>query len=234
MSWLFLEDAGTQAFSEDRAADRALAADWLGRLHGGAMGLELAGVLDDTGPSYYLEELREARSNIETGLRADVASPTASAELRATLERCEQLESAWSAVTDRCALVPRTLVHGDMIDKNLRIRTNAGVSRVVAFDWETVGWAVPAPDLHFFAFKSPAEEEHELRTYVRAVRSGWPDATYEHVRELMLVGAALRAVMSINWATYTCKLPWIDDLARHVRHHRGTLEQALPALGIGA
>src|SRR5438309_2124780 len=59
----------------------------------------------------------------------------------------DRLHSRWDSICGVCGNAPRTLVHGDLSGKNLRLcKTDAG-PQIVALDWETAGWGLPAADL---------------------------------------------------------------------------------------
>src|SRR5438094_9572348 len=62
----------------------------------------------------------------------------------------DSLELLWGELEEICSLMPRSLVHGDFVDKNLRICDAATGPRLLVFDWEYAGGGVPAADLPQF------------------------------------------------------------------------------------
>src|SRR5213593_1663759 len=69
--WLFLEDAGAYAYSQDSPEHRALAGRWLANLHRVGRLTDLNTQLPDRGPDHYLQLLRSSR----TGLLQRVGNP---------------------------------------------------------------------------------------------------------------------------------------------------------------
>jgi hypothetical protein len=120
--WLFLEDAGEERYSPECADQRALAGRWLGVLHTSAAHLGAAIQLPDRGLGCYLGHLRSARETV----RRNVTNPALATEDRALLESvvssCDVLESRWDDVQKFCDGMPRTIVHGDCVAKNVRVR----------------------------------------------------------------------------------------------------------------
>src|SRR6266699_416784 len=56
--WLFIEDAGEDKYSYRSEQHRALAGQWLGRVHAAASRLGAPACLPERGPAWYLRELR--------------------------------------------------------------------------------------------------------------------------------------------------------------------------------
>ncbi len=122
--WLFLEDAGEERYSPECADQRALAGRWLGTLHTSAAHVGATVRLPDRGPGYYLEHLRSARDTV----RRNGTNPELATEDREVLARvlssCDLLEARWGEVQRSCEDMPRTLVHGDCVVKNVRVRSS--------------------------------------------------------------------------------------------------------------
>src|SRR5262245_54004229 len=133
--WLFLEDAGEEKYSPFIAEHRRLAARWLGLLHTSAARLAPAARPPDQGPSYYLERLRSAHER----MRGGVVNPAVTVEERAVLLGAlgllELLEFRWCEVERSCEAMPRTVVHGDFTEKNIRLRTGEAGTLCLPFDW---------------------------------------------------------------------------------------------------
>jgi hypothetical protein len=143
LAWLFIEDAGDVLFS--LAQHETLVGRWLGALHGGAAALDPAPSLPERGPGHYLEHLDAVRTKI----LGNFDNPALRADDRGMLQRlvsaCELIESNWSGVEKICDGLPRTLVHGDLGRKNLRLRHDEAGTAIVAFDWECSGWVSRLP-----------------------------------------------------------------------------------------
>jgi ATP-binding cassette subfamily B protein len=191
-AWLFIEDAGDNPCSI--AQYGPFAARWLGTLHGAAAELDVAPSLPERGPDHYLEHLRAARTTILDNFHNPALRTDDRGTLRALVSGCELIESSWSGVEAICDTLPRTLVHGDLVDRNLRLTRGA----IVAFDWELSGWGVPAADVYEFAVDATREDlscyRSTISEYVRGV-----DA--DELQALLLVGKGFRLLASVDWAS---------------------------------
>jgi Phosphotransferase enzyme family len=195
--WLFLDNAGPHEYTWERGENRALAGDWLGRLQS-IPGLgDLQALLPDRSPAHYFNLLRQARST----LLAHVGNPVLSAEESALLgtiaEACDLIESHWDEVDRFCEGVPRTLVHGDLVTKNLRIHLGTSGPALLVFDWEMAGWGVPATDLAQVDFCA----RPDLDAYRSALRQDLPQLDVRDIRRLTDYGGVLRMVNQIYWET---------------------------------
>jgi ATP-binding cassette subfamily B protein len=195
-AWLFIEDAGDAPCS--LAEHGTLAARWLGVLHGGAAALDLASSLPERGPGHYLERLRAARTTIldnfdNPALRADDRGT-----LRALVSSCDLIESRWSGVESMCDGLPQTLVHGDLVERNLRLRRHDDSPAIVAFDWEWSGWGVPAADVYLLALGGTSKT---LLSYRSTMSEHTRPLDEDQIRLLSLVGDGFWLLASVDWAS---------------------------------
>ena len=199
--WLFLEDAGDRAYSPHDREHRLAAARWLAALHTATTGLADAIPLPDRGPRRTLEGLRDTADTIRRQLAERPPHDACRATLEAALSRCEAVEAHWGRVEAACDSVPRTLVHGDMVTKNIRVRSDAGGLTVLPFDWEHAGWGSPLGDLaqgppdstRFAANPDPA-------TWCARVREHWPGLPADAPECFAHVGTLLRLLRAMGWA----------------------------------
>jgi ATP-binding cassette subfamily B protein len=196
LSWLFIEDAGDDPCSLGRHG--SLAARWLGTLHGAAAKLDIAPSLPDRGPGHYLEHLRSSRTRIVDSVGNPALRGADRDMLREILSAYELIESSWSGVEAICADLPRTLVHGDLGAKNLRLRRDDAGRSIVAFDWECSGFGVPAADVYQLAVDTTRKDlscyRSTLSEYVRTIDD-------DALRALQLVGNGFRLLACVNWAS---------------------------------
>jgi hypothetical protein len=204
--WIFFEDAGDECFqpSDD---DRTLVARWLAALHDWRWRSSDADALPDRGPAGYLEHLRSTRRTMAAFIgeaRLAGASRTALTDL---LRQLDALERAWSDVESRCAVAPRTLVHGDLADKNARIRQQSPLRDLVVFDWEMAGIGVPCVDLAQGTFGSLSPDLDVYRRYAR----NWPSvAAFEDLERLAAVGKVFRLLAALDWEARSLPHAWCD------------------------
>lgn len=195
-AWLFIEDAGDVPCS--LAEHETIAGRWLGALHGGAAALDLPSSLPERGPGHYLEHLRAAREMILGNFDHPALRPGDRGMLRAIVSSCDLIESCWSRVVTICDGLPRTLVHGDLLRKNLRLRRDDKGTAIVAFDWEWSGWAVPAVDIYMLARGATREA---LLSYHSAISEYTDALDGDQIRSLLLVGNGFRLLSCVNWSS---------------------------------
>jgi hypothetical protein len=191
--WLFLEEASGELYSPLLEEHRVLAARWLGLLHTAAACLTPARPLPDRGSAHYLGHLRSARAAILRHLASSGLPDGDMRVLRSIVSRCDVLESRWIQVEKLCDGMPRTFVHGDFKVKNLRVRTTQAGTALLAFDWETAGWGVPAADLG-------SSSNPDLTTYQSVVGDHWPGLDVQALQRLVQVGKVFRNLAAVDWA----------------------------------
>jgi hypothetical protein len=225
--WLFMEDAGGERYSPAREEHRRLAARWLAtvQLHAGEF--VRTSYLPDRGPRHYLVHLLNAREEISRHLRREGGATEGGLVLADLLSKLDLLESRWGELTAFCDTLPETVVHGDLVPKNLRImRSRRGIGLAV-FDWETSGVGVQAPDLaqllepertalarrqrskrldRFSA--NPCLDTY--RSVLRAHAAG-PDA--DAVEQSAAIGNLFRCLAGIDWTCEQATSAWypMDD-----------------------
>jgi len=211
--WLFLEDAGTEAYSPASAEHRALAGRFLAALHRVRPSRELRAALPDRSPSHYLRLIHFSR----TALAAHVDNPVLNAHeaelLRAFVARCELMETRWGELQRFFEAWPGAVVHDDFVIKNLRLRSGTTSAELLVFDWEMAGWGVPAVDLAQSLGKTASPD---LETYGAARRRYDPHLTSDSLVRLAAYGNLLRLVDQIYWEAVTTGGPTYDFLARPI------------------
>jgi hypothetical protein len=199
--WLFVEDAGREEYSRRIEEHRLLSARWLATMHTSAARVVAASRLPDHGPNYYLARLQSAQA----GTRRVLADFTLNTDDRTSLDsivsQCDLLKALWSQVGQTCETVPRTVVHGDFIGKNMRIRRSPSDVVLLPFDWEFTGWGHPIADLAQFAEVSTASlASQDLSVYRSNVSRFWPRLGVDDIRVLGNLGRIFRLIDAINWA----------------------------------
>jgi ATP-binding cassette, subfamily B, bacterial len=219
-AWLFIEDAGDDPCS--LVEHGALAARWLGTVHGAARELDLGRFLPDRGPAYHLEHLRGARAAILDNFGNRTLGAEDREMLRRLISTCGRIESSWSMVEATCSTLPRTLVHGDFAARNLRLRPGQAGPAVVAFDWECSGFGVPAADVYTLAAKATRED---LACYRETVSEYAPGIGEEELRALVLVGTGFRLLASVDWAATHLPYPRPEKGVSYLRTYEPPLRR---------
>jgi hypothetical protein len=196
-SWIFVEDGGGNESRPDPRRDAETLAAGLALLHGEASRIHDETGLPDRGAAHYREHLRIARDTILRSLASSSLRNGEAELLRNIVGQCDLLASLWTGIEDACDGFPRTLVHGDVAEKHMRVhRTTAG-SALLLFDWETAGWGVPAVDL--------AQLEVgrlwgvQIHRYHAAVRRHWPRADFGRIGRLASAGSVFRLLALLCW-----------------------------------
>ena len=193
--WLFLEEAIGWEYSPHKAEHRALAGRWLGTMHQAAVNSGLKSRLPGHEPAHYRKLLQTSRDTVQQHL-ANPALPGSDLQiLEAIASHCDVLESHWSELEQMCEGLPRTLVHGDFVSKNVRIRPTLEGPALVTFDWEVASWGLPATDLCQFTggAVSPA-----LADYCASLNGALDLTSVERLSEC---GKFFRLLDDIHWAT---------------------------------
>jgi hypothetical protein len=198
--WLFLEDVGDQRYSPLIEEHRILAAKWLATMHTAAENMPVRARLADRGSSYYLDYLRSACRGV---LRVH-ATRSLGADDKAVLENivsmCEFQGSNWNGVERFCDPMPRTLIHGDCLAKNVHVRTVPAGLAVVFFDWGGAGWGLPATDLGQLGlpYRGLPSTNPDCATYRSVVRDQWPSLGVQIVQQLGKLGRMFWALKVIS------------------------------------
>ena len=227
-SWIFLEDAGEAWYSPRQPEHLALAVRWLADLH--TRSADLAASLPETGPAYFRSVLDDGLDGVRTGLDHSDLSPPDRAVLRSIASQLELVRERWEDVDAACRTAPRSIVHGDFVPKNVRVRRGHGGAELVAFDWETAGVASPAADVGLLP-----EDGDSLRYYHALVSAAWPDLSWGDLQRLARAGRLLRLLNCVHWEARSFQYAWIKHTMRRMRAYERALEEALdPSAWVGA
>jgi ATP-binding cassette, subfamily B, bacterial len=229
-SWLFLEDAGNEAYSPLLPKHRMVAGRWLGALHASTASLPSDVPLPDRGPSHYLKHLRMARGTIRENLNNPALDEGQRCELQRIISQCDFIESEWWRVDEFCQDIPRTLVHGDFVGKNVRLRGGPTSLEMLPFDWEHAGRGVPAVDIAQARYPSSTFLANpDLAEYWIATQ--WTDIGYEAVLRLATYGTVFRCLAALNWESYRLAYEWVEWPVKNMVKYEAELAEAVRAAG---
>ena len=229
--WLFLEDAAGQLYSPLLAEHRALAGRWLAETHLTTVSADLKARLPDRDLGHYLKLLRDSRAILLEHLAHNPAvSNNDAVVLRKVVTFCDVLESHWSEMERTCAGMPRTLVHGDFVIKNVRVQNGVASPALLVFDWEYAGWGLPGTDLAQFVGQVASPD---INVYCSVLRREHPHVDARKIQAVAACGNLLRLVDDIGWATAMLEFGGQRFLVNPVstlRVYEGRLMEALSAL----
>jgi hypothetical protein len=219
-SWLFLEDAGEIWYSPAAIEHHAPAIDWLSQLHASAS--SLTSWLPDTGPAYFRSVLDAAREGMQASRTHPALSAPQVAVIDSVLACLDVVDRGWKPIAEVCTRMPRTVVHGDFVPKNVRVCSRDGRLQLLVFDWETAGIAPPAADLALL----PGGEEL-LRKYFVVMRDIWPYLEWADLLQLRRVGRLFRLLHCVYWESRSFRHPWISRAMRHMDAYERLLNQLI-------
>lgn len=194
--WLFLEDAGDEGFVMERAEHRTLALTWLGSIHSAALQVRTATSLPKREANSYRELLRLSRQMTVRALEHPALLADELGTLRHVIAEADTLDAHWNAIAKVCERIPHTLVHGDFVDRNFRIRTNSARMSLWVLDWETAGWGIPAADLAECV--NPLSPDAGV--YTSAARDYWSCVDRSELVQLVKLGKMFRLIDGLVWS----------------------------------
>jgi hypothetical protein len=210
--WIFLEDVIGEPVSVEH---RQLFTHWLASMHGTGSALPKPSGLPSKGLGYYLDIVQASQGHISESLDRDEFDTTQQSWLTGALEAFERVESVWPKLAELCADIPETVIHGDFSAKNLILDTSG---RIVALDWGSAGWGVPATDLRYV----------DARSYYVAVSSWWPGLSVQAIEGAATAGHVLEQIARLRGVAEG--LP-AHASVRKLKHRRWKLAASLQEAG---
>jgi aminoglycoside phosphotransferase (APT) family kinase protein len=220
VSWMFLEDAGEIVPDLRDPTHRALVGRWLGRLHSDLAGRSFAAALPDRSAAHYHGSLDACQSAMAASLTENEHLDARGVRvLRAALRRLDLIEAVWPRIAEGLDDLPQSLVHGDLVRKNLRLRQADGMSSIVAFDWEMAGWGAPVVDLGSI----------DLGAYHAEAATFWGghSAILERLAD---VGRLFGLIAAISWEIPYLDGPWLRRPVTRIGVYHARLGSALVRL----
>ena len=187
--WLFLEDVSGERYHPHIIEHGVAAAKWLGIMNTSVTNHVTASRLPKRGPDHYLMLLRVGRNTILSEISNPILEPTVLPLLEAMVAHCDYLSVNWEQFTSVCEEMPKTLVHGDFITKNVGIRSTQDGITLLPFDWEKAGWGSPSEDI----------SRVDIPTYWDTVKEFWPEFGLQAFERLANVGRVFRCLVYLDW-----------------------------------
>jgi Phosphotransferase enzyme family len=227
--WLFLSYAGEENYSPLAVRHRTLAARLLAALHTSSAAVPVTARLPDRGPGYYLRQLQHGREEILKHLSNPGLKRSDVQLLEAIVRQLEVLALRWSELERVCDLTPRAFVHGDFAPKNIRVAPDG--AQLLAFDWASGGWGVPAADLpQTDANPSSYWANPDLDVYLACVAGSWPELRSRDLTVMAAVGKLLRTSVCIRLEAVGLATDWPEAAVRDMRYYHADMEDALRTL----
>jgi hypothetical protein len=196
--WVFLEEARGELYSPLNPEHRALAGRWLAAMHDTGRRHDWRRLLPDRSLERSRGLLRSCRIKVLDQLTNPSLPSDGPAVLQRVAEQCDVLESRWIELDAICNAAPRTVIHGDFVVKNLRVRPSAKGPELLVYDWEFAGLGAPCADLAQFIGRMASPD---LSVY-RACLQDWPGAGGDsQIQQWAQCGRFIRLVDIMYWAS---------------------------------
>lgn len=228
--WLFLEECVGEPYDVRNGRHRVELARWLGRLGAGFAGLQSIDrlpELPERGLVHYRSHLQDAVENLLSGR----ANRSLSADDRAMLDRLAAtlgaLDGEWDAIEELTEGIPVSLVHGDLVGKNIRVHFIGDAPHVCVFDWATAGVGVVAPDLWSAGLHQDAVAGD---AYLAASSTEWIGDS--DVMKAASVGQLMRLIASADWASESLIFHPVGEASRELGIYELQMNDVMEALGL--
>jgi hypothetical protein len=228
-SWIFLEDAGEDSFVRLNVEHQELALKWIGIVHSRATKLVDQFELPATGPDHYFSELVSGRRRISECLRIEALPGEDRLLLLEIVEILDTCKKLWPELTRDIAQLPRTLVHGDFVCKNIRLGGRGDRVAVRVLDWETGGWGPQGVDFAAIVGSLPIPVEARVGCCADLLSTSFPDLNAGTIASIARASMVFRLVTSVSWAA--AGLEYEDSRSRALRH-LATHKTALESIGL--
>jgi hypothetical protein len=228
--WLFLEHAGGLEYSPLDAGHRSLAARWLASIQAAAVGAGLEARLPARDADYYLKLLRSTRDRLGEHFSNPELFAVEVETLRNLSSQFDAIEAHWPELRDTCEGLPPTLVHGDFVAKNVRLRADSNGPALLVFDWEYAGWGVPATDLSQFIGRTVSPD---LGVYGALVNGPLRAYRGRIARRLAECGKCFRLIDKIQWASSALTFgpyPLLEKPMSYLKSYEPRVREALREL----
>jgi len=116
-AWIFLEEGEGENYSEEKEADRILAAKWLGLFHSVTSQLDNNSLLKEHGAEHYYEYIKSGHIELLSNLSKSYIKNNDMAVLKKIMLNFDIIDTKWALITELCDQMPRCIVHGDFIKK---------------------------------------------------------------------------------------------------------------------
>lgn len=210
--WLFLEDIGKFLNLRALAQHRHALSQWLAKLHTSSSQLQKPTAFPVKRAGYFLQRLHTTRIAFLERLGNRKVPDRERLALEGFVQQCDLLESNWERIEDLCRDLPQCLVHGDVANENIGIRSDLTGVQILMFDWEKAGWGEPVTDL----------PEVDLKVYHSFIKKTWPQLSVARLQNLQRCGKIF-SVLSRNLGSKSEK---------KLKHYSGCLRSAMREIGI--
>jgi hypothetical protein len=226
--WLFLEDVGIgERFSLRRHEHQALISSWMATLHLEGHGGDLQKVLPARDVAYYRTHLDEALANLGNRDALHIDTPEDLTIVNRVEEAMRRLDEIWGQLGNALKRIPVSVIHGDLVAKNVRVvRENSGLT-LAAFDWSMAGWGTVAPDLG----TARIDQCQHCAALYREIAGDSFGLSVEEVEHSARIGWIMRLVTSVSWASESLSTSDAPLITPDLNSYYESLQEALARVG---
>jgi aminoglycoside phosphotransferase (APT) family kinase protein len=212
-AWLATDHVAGRDFDRNGPVDSAALARWIGSVHVRAVRAADVRVLPDHGPDHWRRQFEQAMAVLNEASANEHLTRNELDNVQQMQRQFEGVLARWRQMVDLLNTTPRTLTHGDLTERNIRMVLGELGPLPVVFDWETAGYGSPMIDLGLV----------DLDEYHDVVAAAWPGLS----RDTLVL---LRALGALTWTAYVIVPEAINLQSRWPHRAAGKLEQYLDRL----
>jgi thiamine kinase-like enzyme len=205
--WLFLEDSKGIEWSTTVQWQNLLVTDWLAVMHRYATEHEdVLKRLPDRGPQYYRRQMHSAKTWLQDNLQDSSMPAAVGCLIRSMLGNLDAVDSNWQLTEKIAVRLPRTLVHNDMLPKNVHLHRQGSSKFISIFDWEMSGYGLPFTDIYLLSAASVNSNALLLR-YKQTLQNHGLEVSMDELWYLATIGKLFRTLDAIQWHRYKLTSP---------------------------
>ena len=218
LDWIFVDYADGAPFSLEDEHHRLLVSRWLAAVHAATEGESfIASQLPDAGSGRYLRYLQGTQMRIDEGFDNPALGSAHWGVLGRVRSYCSAIEAEWQGIETFCAGFPQTLVHGDLVAKNMCVGSGLSGNPLLVYDWSTAGWGVPSADLTTV----------DVPAFLAVADSPWGYQGIAAVEKLATLGLVFRYIAAIHWELVQLEFPWVDKPIANLSSYLAGIQDAM-------
>ena len=206
--WLFLEEAVGDWYSEENIEHRTIAAEWLAALHTTTATFTEKNNLPEHGVARYFPCIGQIESSIRHNFNNPALIETDKVALNNILGHLAYIKSLWRKFELVIREMPRCLVHGDFVGKNVRVSHSSQETKLCVLDWDIAGWGTPSVDIEYL----------DTNLYWLKVKKAWHNVSRQDVENMKNIGVVLRnlgLIQATCWGLEYDRVDWVIEELRN-------------------
>ncbi len=216
-AWMFMEELATADPETEIEMGQALA-----RMHVAAAELQGSLALPDHGIDLHRRMVETLVRSVGPGM-SGAGRPGSEDDVLTRISTAGALlQRSWKTCEDLLSAMPSTLVHGDVVRKNFRLRVGTDNRQGVLIDWGNAGWGCAAIDLAFVS----------IPAYHATTITAWTHLDLPTLTLLQGVGVAFWLVRAVLWEMPGMRPGYPHRVVKKLHYYADELEVVLPRLGV--